>query len=556
MRITMKKIILFTCLLFSSISIFANSNDKYFELSKNLEIFNSLYKSLNLHYVDTIPLNKMVKAGIDGMLRNIDPYTVYIPAEKEEDFALMTTGEYAGVGAIITQRDSAIYINEVYVDMPAYNTGLRAADKIVSVDKTEITKKHTTSQVSEMLRGIPGTEVKVGILHPGETKVKYYNITRKQIYINPITYYNVVADSIGYINLSSFTDDCSSEVKKAYLELKEKGIKGLIIDLRNNGGGLLREAINICNFFLPKGEVIVSTKGRIESDNTTYKAHNNPIDIDIPLIIMVNDESASASEIVAGAMQDLDRAVIVGNRTFGKGLVQGTFPVAYDGKLKVTTAKYYTPSGRCIQAINYTQKEGEKSDIIPDSLTTEFKTKGGRIVRDGRGITPDVKYTHKNDADSISRAYLCYELILQNVCFDYATDFKLKHPSISSVKDFSITDSIYEDFKKFAISKDFKYENLSEKKLKDLIEIIKKENAYEENKELLDSLESKLKHNTEAELDKFRDDVSEILAAEIVKRYYFSKGEAEQFLKTDETLDLSIEILNDPKRYNEILKGK
>lgn len=552
----MKKIILFTCLLFSSISIFANSNDKYFELSKNLEIFNSLYKSLNLHYVDTIPLNKMVKAGIDGMLRNIDPYTVYIPAEKEEDFALMTTGEYAGVGAIITQRDSAIYINEVYVDMPAYNTGLRAADKIVSVDKTEITKKHTTSQVSEMLRGIPGTEVKVGILHPGETKVKYYNITRKQIYINPITYYNVVADSIGYINLSSFTDDCSSEVKKAYLELKEKGIKGLIIDLRNNGGGLLREAINICNFFLPKGEVIVSTKGRIESDNTTYKAHNNPIDIDIPLIIMVNDESASASEIVAGAMQDLDRAVIVGNRTFGKGLVQGTFPVAYDGKLKVTTAKYYTPSGRCIQAINYTQKEGEKSDIIPDSLTTEFKTKGGRIVRDGRGITPDVKYTHKNDADSISRAYLCYELILQNVCFDYATDFKLKHPSISSVKDFSITDSIYEDFKKFAISKDFKYENLSEKKLKDLIEIIKKENAYEENKELLDSLESKLKHNTEAELDKFRDDVSEILAAEIVKRYYFSKGEAEQFLKTDETLDLSIEILNDPKRYNEILKGK
>ena len=552
----MKKIILLTCLLFPSISIFANSNDKYFELSKNLEIFNSLYKSLNLHYVDTIPLNKMVKAGIDGMLRNIDPYTVYIPAEKEEDFALMTTGEYAGVGAIITQRDSAIYINEVYVDMPAYNTGLRAADKIVSVDKTEITKKHTTSQVSEMLRGIPGTEVKVGILHPGETKVKYYNITRKQIYINPITYYNVVADSIGYINLSSFTDDCSSEVKKAYLELKEKGIKGLIIDLRNNGGGLLREAINICNFFLPKGEVIVSTKGRIESDNTTYKAHNNPIDIEIPLIIMVNDESASASEIVAGAMQDLDRAVIVGNRTFGKGLVQGTFPVAYDGKLKVTTAKYYTPSGRCIQAINYTQKEGEKSDIIPDSLTTEFKTKGGRIVRDGRGITPDVKYTHKNDADSISRAYLCYELILQNVCFDYATDFKLKHPSISSVKDFSITDSIYEDFKKFAISKDFKYENLSEKKLKDLIEIIKKENAYEENKELLDSLESKLKHNTEAEFDKFRDDVSEILAAEIVKRYYFSKGEAEQFLKTDETLDLSIEILNDPKRYNEILKGK
>lgn len=552
----MKKIILFTCLLVSSISIFANSKDRHFELSKNLEIFNSLYKSLNLHYVDTIPLNKMVKAGIDGMLRNIDPYTVYIPAEKDEDFTLMTTGEYAGVGAIITQRDSAIYINEVYVDMPAYNAGLRAADKIVSVDKTEITKKHTTSQVSEMLRGIPGTEVKVGILHPKETKVKYYNITRKQIYINPITYYNVVADSIGYINLSSFTDNCSSELKKAYLELKDRGIKGLIIDLRNNGGGLLREAINISNFFLPKGEVIVSTKGKSESENTSYKAHNNPIDTDIPLVIMVNDESASASEIVAGAMQDLDRAVIVGNRTFGKGLVQGTFPVAYDGKLKVTTAKYYTPSGRCIQAINYTQKEGEKSDVIPDSLTTEFKTKGGRIVRDGRGITPDVKYTHKNDADSLSRAYFCYELMLQNICFDYATEFTLKNPTIGSVKDFSISDSIYNEFKEFVKSKNFKYENASEKKLKDLIETIKKENYYEESKDILDSLEKKLEHTTDVELDKFRKDVSELLSAEIVKRYYFSKGEAEQYLKSDEILDLSIEILNDPKRYNEILKGK
>jgi carboxyl-terminal processing protease len=552
----MKKIILFTCLLVSSISIFANSKDRHFELSKNLEIFNSLYKSLNLHYVDTIPLNKMVKAGIDGMLRNIDPYTVYIPAEKDEDFTLMTTGEYAGVGAIITQRDSAIYINEVYVDMPAYNAGLRAADKIVSVDKTEITKKHTTSQVSEMLRGIPGTEVKVGILHPKETKVKYYNITRKQIYINPITYYNVVADSIGYINLSSFTDNCSSELKKAYLELKDRGIKGLIIDLRNNGGGLLREAINISNFFLPKGEVIVSTKGKNENENTSYKAHNNPIDIDIPLVIMVNDESASASEIVAGAMQDLDRAVIVGNRTFGKGLVQGTFPVAYDGKLKVTTAKYYTPSGRCIQAINYTQKEGEKSDVIPDSLTTEFKTKGGRIVRDGRGITPDVKYTHKNDADSLSRAYFCYELMLQNICFDYATEFTLKNPTIGSIKDFSISDSTYNDFKEFVKSKNFKYENASEKKLKDLIETIKKENYYEESKDILDSLEKKLEHTTDVELDKFRQDVSELLSAEIVKRYYFSKGEAEQYLKSDEVLDLSIEILNDPKRYNEILKGK
>ena len=551
----MKKIILFTCFLVSSVGIFANNHDRHFELSKNLEIFNSLYKSLNLHYVDTIPLGKMVKAGIDGMLNNIDPYTVYIPQEKDEDFTLMTTGEYAGVGAIIAQRDSAIYINEVYVDMPAYNAGLRPGDKIASVDKT-IIKKHTTSQVSEMLRGIPGTEVKVGILHPNETKVKYYNITRKQIYINPITYYNVVADSIGYINLSSFTDNCSTELKKAYLELKDKGIKSLIIDLRSNPGGLLREAINISNFFLPKGEVIVSTKGKEESENTTYKAHNNPIDTEIPLVIMVDDNSASASEIVAGAMQDLDRAVIVGSRTYGKGLVQGTFPVAYDGKLKVTTAKYYTPSGRCIQAINYTQKEGEKSDIIPDSLTTEFKTRAGRIVRDGRGIMPDVEYKYKHEKDSMALALLCVELIKKNITFDYATKFKLENETIPCVEDFTITDEIYNDFKKFVLEKDFKYKNSSQEGLKKLIEIIKKENFYESSKEILDSLETKLQHNTEEELDKYRTEVSQMLSAEIVKRYYFSKGEAQEVLKTDEELKLCIEILNDPKRYNEILKGK
>lgn len=551
----MKKIILLTCLLVSSISIFANSNDRHFELSKNLEIFNSLYKSLNLHYVDTIPLNRMVKAGIDGMLRNIDPYTVYIPAEKDEDFTLMTTGEYAGVGAIITQRDSAIYINEVYVDMPAHSAGLRAADKIISVDKTEI-KNHTTQQVSEMLRGIPGTEVKVGILHPNETKVKYYNITRKQIYINPITYYNVVADSIGYINLSSFTDNCSTELKKAYLELKDKGIKSLIIDLRSNPGGLLREAINISNFFLPKGEVIVSTKGKEEDENTTYKAHNNPIDTEIPLVIMVDNNSASASEIVAGAMQDLDRAVVVGSRTYGKGLVQGTFPVAYDGKLKVTTAKYYTPSGRCIQAINYTQKEGEKSDVIPDSLTTEFKTRAGRIVRDGRGIMPDVEYKYNHEEDSMALALLCVELIKKNITFDYATKFKLEHETIPSIDDFTITDEIYNDFKQFVLEKDFKYQNSSQEGLKKLIEIIKKENFYEDSKEILDSLEAKLQHSTEAELEKYKKEISQMLSAEIVKRYYFSKGEAQEVLKTDEELKLCIEILNDPKRYNEILKGK
>lgn len=549
------KLILFSFLFAYSVAAISKTDDRHFELSKNLDIFNSLYKSLNLHYVDTIPLNKMVKAGIDGMLRKIDPYTVYIPSENEDDFTLMTTGEYAGVGAIITQRDSAIYINEVYVDMPAYNVGLRPGDKIVYVDKTEI-KEHTVSQVSEMLRGIPGTEVKVGIIHPDDSKPKYYNITRKQIYINPITYSNIVSDSIGYINLSSFTDDCSSEIKKTFFDLKEKGIKGLILDLRSNPGGLLREAINISNFFLPKGETIVSTKGKDEENNITYKAHNTPIDLEIPIVVMVDGNSASASEIVAGAMQDLDRAVIVGERTYGKGLVQGTYPVAYDGKLKVTTAKYYTPSGRCIQAINYTQKEGEQSGTIPDSLTTEFKTRAGRIVRDGRGIMPDVEYKIEHKNDSMSLAYLCIELIKQNIIFDYATQFKLNNDEIGSIKDFSITDSIYNDFKKFAIKRDFKFESSSQMSLKKLIEVIKKDNRYEETKDIINNLELKLKHNTELELDKFRSEVSQMLSAEIVKRYYFSKGEAEEILKTDDALKLSIEILNDSKRYYGILQGK
>lgn len=548
-----KTIAILFCLAGITFNVFPNSNDRYFELSKNLEIFNSIYKSLNLHYVDTIPLNTMVKAGIDGMLRKVDPYTVYYPAEKDDDYTFMTTGEYAGIGAVISQRDSSIYINEVYVDMPAYNTGLRPADKIVSVDKTEI-KNHTVSQVSEMLRGIPGTKAKVGILHPRETKVKYYEITRKKIHIDPITYYGVLKDSIGYINLNNFTEDCSSDFQKAFTELKEKGIKGLIIDLRYNPGGLLREATNICNFFIPKGEVIVSTKGK--NENTTYKTHNTPLDTKIPLVVLVDRNSASASEIVAGAIQDLDRGVILGERTYGKGLVQGTYSVAYDGKLKLTTAKYYTPSGRCIQAINYTQKEGEKSDIIPDSLTTEFKTRAGRIVRDGRGIMPDVKYKHENTKDSMAIAYLCYELVKKNIIFDYATKFYLENPSIPAIQDFTITDEIYNDFKEFVKSKDFKYNNPSQEALTKLIEIIKMDNFYEDSKELLDSLEEKIQHDIDTELDLYRTEVTKMLSSQIVLRYYFSKGEAEEILKTDKEVELSIEILTDPKRYNGILQGK
>ena len=544
----MKKI--FICLfavIFYISSASASSESQAFAMAKNLDIFNSVFKELNLHYVDSIPIEKIVSAGINGMLQKLDPYTNYIPEESEKDFKFMTTGEYGGIGSLISYKDSMVYISEIYEGKPANKAGLLPGDVFVTIDGKS-TKGKSTSDISSLLKGTPGTKVTVKVNRAGSKKTLKFEITREHIYINPITYYGMLSDSIGYIRLSSFTDDCAEEVKKSMIDLKQKGMKSLILDLRGNPGGLLNEAINICNFFVPKGTTIVSTKGKLNKTGNVYKTAINPIEPTLALVVMVDEGSASASEIVSGALQDLDRAVIVGERTYGKVLVQSTYPVAYNGQLKVTVAKYYTPSGRCIQAINYTLKDGESSKEIPDSLTNEFKTKNGRIVRDGRGISPDVKIEIEKYKT------ITYNLLLQNIIFDYVNEYYTNHPALKSIDDYKFSDSDFADFKQFTINKKFKYELQSESYLEDLIKTAKEEDRYESNKAIFDSLKTSLKHDINEDLDKAKDEITEFISFEIIKRYFYHRGELIMMLKSDKILDESLNILNDPKRYDSLLK--
>ncbi|NCC98604.1 MAG: S41 family peptidase [Bacteroidia bacterium] len=544
----MKKI--YICLfavIFYISSASASSESQAFAMAKNLDIFNSVFKELNLHYVDSIPVEKIVSAGINGMLQKLDPYTNYIPEESEKDFKFMTTGEYGGIGSLISYKDSMVYINEIYEGKPANKAGLLPGDVFVTINGNSI-KGKSTSDVSGLLKGTPGTKVTLSINRAGSKKPLKFELTREHIYINPITYYGMLSDSIGYIRLSSFTDDCAEEVKKSIIDLKQKGMKSLILDLRGNPGGLLNEAINICNFFVPKGTTIVSTKGKLNNTSNVYKTAINPIEPTLPLVVMVDEGSASASEIVSGALQDLDRAVIVGERTYGKGLVQSTYPVAYNGQLKVTVAKYYTPSGRCIQAINYTLKDGESSKEIPDSLTNEFKTKNGRIVRDGRGISPDVKIKPEKYKT------VTYNLLLQNIIFDYANDYYTKHAALKSIDDYKFSDSDFADFKQFTINKKFKYELQSESYLEDLIRTAKEEDCYESNKAIFDSLTTSLKHDINEDMNKAKDEITEFISYEIIKRYFYHRGELIMMLKSDKILDESLSILNDPKKYDSLLK--
>ena len=479
------------------------TEDEHFETSKQLDVFNALIKELNMFYVDTVDTKTTIRNGIDYMLSKLDPYTNYYSEEEMEDFKFMTTGEYGGIGSIITQRNGKIYISDPYEGMPAALAGLQAGDEILEING-EMLAGLTTTQASEKLKGQPNTVVKVKFQRPGEKKPQTISITRKRIQIDPVKYYGVIKDSIGYIYFSNFTDQSVSEVKAAFEDLKNnKHITSLILDLRDNPGGLLNDAIQLVNMFVPKGELVLTTKGKIKQWDRTYRTTQEPVDKEIPLAVLVNRGSASSSEIVAGALQDLDRAVIVGSRTFGKGLVQTSRELPFNGGLKVTTSKYYIPSGRCIQAIDYSHRNPDGSvAAVPDSLTSIFLTYKGREVKDGGGINPDFAVEEKKTPSII------YYLMSDYILFDFATEYKQAHKTIPPVADFIVTDEDYQQFKTFVKGKKFDYDRQSAKTMKVLKEAMEFEGYMNVASEEFKALEEKLKPDLDRDLDLYKEVIS------------------------------------------------
>ena len=534
-------------------------DDRNFQISKNLDIFNSIFKELDLFYVDTVNAEKMIQTGVEGMLSLTDPYTEYYPEEEVSSLKEMTTGKYGGIGAAIRYYEAKdrIAVVEPTEGMPAAEAGVKAGDIILSVGGKEMVRgdmkpQEFSSKVSEALRGEPGTSFVLKVLRPlkNDSTVMEFKITRKNIRTNPVPYYGMVKDSIGYLALSSFTENSAKDFKKAFIELKQKGAKSLIIDLRDNGGGSLSEAVDIVNLYVPKGQEIVVTKGKVRQAQGSYKTQNEPIDTQIPLAVLVNGATASASEIVSGSLQDLDRAVVIGSRTFGKGLVQTIRPLPYNGTLKVTTSKYYIPSGRCIQAIDYAKKNADGSVArTPDSLTTVFHTAAGREVRDGGGIRPDIEVK----GDKIPN--IVFYLMTDDLIFDYATQYCWDHPTLASVDDFKLTDADYEAFKKLVKSRNFTYDRQSEKMLKSLKEIAEFEGYMTEAAEEFKALEKKLNHNLDRDLDYFAKPIKEYISQEIVTRYFYQRGAVMERLKDDTDLEEAIKVLQNPVRYREILSA-
>lgn len=532
-------------------------DDRNFQIVKNLDVFNSVFKELDMFYVDTIDAEKMIQNGINGMLALTDPYTEYYPEEEMGSLKQMITGKYAGIGATIRYYDAKdrVVITEPLEGTPAQEAGLKAGDVILSVGgkdmvRGDMEKNELTDHVSQELRGEPGTSFLLKVERPGKDKpqVLEFKITRRSIRQNPIPYYGMVADSVGYLALSEFTENCAKDFKKAFIELKQKGASSLVIDLRGNGGGSLSEAVDIVNLFVPKGKEIVTLKGKVKQSEEGYKTESEPVDTEIPLVVLVDGSTASAAEIVSGSLQDLDRAVIVGKRTFGKGLVQVPRPLPYNGSLKVTTAKYYIPSGRCIQAIDYAKRNPDGSVArTPDSLTHVFHTAAGREVRDGGGIRPDIEVKGEKYPN------ILFYLMNEDVIFDYGTQYVLNHPQLASVADFKLTDKDYEDFKALVKEKKFTYDRQSEKVLKNLKEVAEFEGYMDDAKAEFEALEKKLTHNLDRDLDHFRKPIQEMIAQEIIKRYFYQKGACMERLKDDEDLKKALETLADQTKYEGIL---
>ena len=544
----MKRIIYIATLILLPWVVFAQSEQKHSRIEKNLSIYNDILRLLDIMYVDTLNYDKLMTTSINSCLNSLDPYTVYIPEEDTEDLTFMTTGTYGGIGALIVQRDEDVMISEPYEGMPAQKAGLKAGDLLLKIDG-ESARGKSTAEVSAMLRGVPHDKISIVVKRPGEKKNLTFEFEREKIQINPVSYAGCVAPGIGYIKLTEFTENAASEFKNGVKDMvNQDQINSLIIDLRDNRGGIIEEAVKILSMFVPKGTEVVSTKGKITQVETSYKTLTDPLFPDMKVAVLVNRFSASAAEIVAGVFQDLDRGVLIGERTFGKGLVQNIRPLSYGGNLKLTTAKYYIPSGRCIQAIDYSHRNEDGSvGRVPDSLTTVFLTKRGREVRDGGGVSPDIEVKQPEGIN------ICYYLFVENMFFDYATEYCQRHPSIAPAQEFTLTDEDFADFEAFLTKKEFTYQTQTASYLESLKDLIKFEQLDSIAANELKALEEKIKPNISEELKRNRKEIEEMLGSEIIKRYYYQKGDIIYTLRTNKDFSEAKELLNDEKRYKKIL---
>jgi carboxyl-terminal processing protease len=518
-----------------------------FRIAKNLDIFFTLFREINTFYVDEIDPDKVVKTGIDNMLKTLDPYTVYYPESDVDEFTFMTTGKYGGIGSLVRGGSDYVVISEIYKGFPADLAGIKAGDILKRVDGISL-KGFSTDMVSDKLKGNPGTPITLTIEREG--KEKDYSLKREKIVIPPVPYYGMIDSKTGYIRFTNFTQDCIEDVKSAFNSLKSNNPQQIILDLRGNPGGLLTEAVEIVNLFVGPGHEVVSTKGKVKNFDEVFKTTKAALDEKIPLAVIINRSSASASEIVAGAIQDLDRGIIVGQRSYGKGLVQITRPLSYNTQLKVTTAKYYIPSGRCIQARDFSHPNEDGSvGIIPDSLISEFKTKNGRVVKDGGGISPDVEILPEQLSQVAS------ELYIRNFIFDYATQYYWSHPEIKTPEQFSFSDKDYDEFKAMLIKRNFSYKTSTEESLNDLIFTAKKEKYYDMHKEIFNDLEKDLAHSLDVDLKTFRNEITDLIEDEIIGRYFYEDGAIAWTIKKDEQVIKALDILNSKEKYTSILKG-
>ncbi len=537
--------------IFGVVAIAAQSpTEKYFEITKNLDIFATLIREVNAYYVDDINPNRMVKSGIDAMLNTLDPYTNYIPEDEIENYRTMTTGLYGGIGAVIGRRKDRNIILMPYNGFPADKAGLKIGDEILEVDGFDV-KKKSSNDVSKLLKGQAGTKVKLKVLKLGKTIPEIVEFQREKIKIDNVPYFGMITSDIGYVQLTEFTSDASREVKKGIEDLKAKGAKKLIFDLRDNPGGLLNEAVNISNLFIPKDMLVVNTKGKVAEWVKEYKALNPPFDTEIPIAVLVSGRSASASEIVSGVIQDYDRGVLIGQKSYGKGLVQTTRPLTYNSQLKVTTAKYYIPSGRCIQSIDYSNRGTDgAAKKVADSLRVAFKTANGRVVFDGGGVSPDIEVKRE------PIAAITNSLIGKDLIFDFASKYFLEHPAIAKPLEFQISDAEYSEFVNWLKDKEYDYTTKVETTIKDLTSAAQKEKYFDEIKDQLEVLKIRMAHNKEHDLEKHKSEIKEVLELEILSRYYFEKGAKEASFDDDPEVKEAIKVLNDSNRYQQILAGK